>query len=155
MSTVFNWQLGRPMDFPYDAAFPDQQFAFVFNLNRCIGCQSCTMACKSTWTFAKGQEHMWWTNVETKPYGGYPQHWDVKILDLLEQANPGGQRWQGELSLDLRKPYGEFAGKTVFESPESVARGSQPNQVLGYLPTDEEWRFPNNHEDVPPTGPTK
>jgi nitrate reductase beta subunit len=84
MSTVYNWQLGREMDFPYDAAYPNHQFAFVFNLNRCIGCQSCTMACKSTWTFSKGQENMWWNNVETKPYGGYPHHWDVKILDLLE-----------------------------------------------------------------------
>ena len=72
MSTVYNWQLGRDADYPYEAAFPDQQFAFVFNINRCIGCQSCTMACKSTWTFSKGQEYMWWNNVETKPYGGYP-----------------------------------------------------------------------------------
>ena len=44
------------------------------------------MACKSTWTFNKGQEHMWWANVETKPYGGYPQFWDAKILDLLETS---------------------------------------------------------------------
>jgi ferredoxin len=72
MSNVFNWQLGREMEYPYEAAYPDQQFAFVFNINRCIGCQTCTMACKSTWTFSKGQEYMWWNNVETKPYGGYP-----------------------------------------------------------------------------------
>ncbi len=155
MPSVFNWQLGRDMRYPYEQAAPKEQFAFVININRCIGCQTCTMACKSTWTFAKGQEHMWWTNVETKPYGGYPQNWDVKILDLLEQANPKGQRWQGELSPDVKRPYGEFAGKTVFESPEFVARGGQPNHVLGYLPPDEDWRFPNIHEDVPPTGPTK
>lgn len=155
MPTVMNWQLGRKMRYPYEQASPKEQFAFVININRCIGCQTCTMACKSTWTFAKGQEHMWWTNVETKPYGGYPQHWDVKILDLLEQANPGNQKWSGKPNGDPRKPYGEFTGKTVFESPEFVARGGQPNQVLGYLPTDEEWRFPNIHEDVPQTGPTK
>ena len=93
MPSVFNWHLGRDMRYPYEQAAPKEQFAFVININRCIGCQTCTMACKSTWTFAKGQEHMWWTNVETKPYGGYPQNWDVKILELLEQANPGGQRW--------------------------------------------------------------
>jgi nitrate reductase beta subunit len=98
---------------------------------------------------------MWWTNVETKPYGGYPQHWDVKILDLLEQANPDKQQWTGRPNGDTKKPYGEFTGKGVFESPEFVARGGQPNQVLGYLPTDEEWRFPNIHEDVPQEGPTK
>ena len=149
MPTVYNWQLGRPMHYPYDQASPKEQFAFVININRCIGCQTCTMACKSTWTFAKGQEHMWWTNVESKPYGGYPQHWDVRTLDLLEQANPGKQQWSGHPNGDAKKPYGGFDGRTVFENPEFVARGEQPNQVLGYLPTDEEWRFPNIHEDVP------
>jgi len=155
MASVYNWQLGRQMQYPYPGAAPTEQFAFVININRCIGCQTCTMACKSTWTFAKGQEHMWWTNVETKPYGGYPQNWDIQILDKLEHANPSGQRWTGQPNGDTRKPYGQFDGKTVFEVPQAVARGAQPNQVLGYLPTDEEWRFPNIHEDVPPSGPSK
>ncbi len=149
MSTVYNWQLGRPMSYPYPQAAPKEQFAFVININRCIGCQTCTMACKSTWTFSKGQEHMWWTNVETKPYGGYPQHWDVKILDLLSQANPDGMHWSGSADGTRRKPYGELSGKNIFESPEIVARGSQPNLVLGYLPTEEEWASPNIHEDTP------
>ena len=70
MSNVFNWQLGREMEYPYEAAYPDQQFAFIFNINRCIGCQTCTMACKST-GLSPGREYMWWNNVETKPYGGY------------------------------------------------------------------------------------
>ncbi len=152
MPSVYNWQLGRQMRYPYEQASPKEQFAFVININRCLGCQTCTMACKSTWTFAKGQEHMWWTNVETKPYGGYPQHWDVKILDMLEQANPGGQSWGGTPNGNPKAPYGTFDGKGVFEVPEAVARGSQPNQVLGYLPPDEEWRFPNMYEDVPEKG---
>ena len=155
MASVYNWQLGRNMRFPYEQAAPTEQFAFVINTNRCIGCQTCTMACKSTWTFSKGQEHMWWTNVETKPYGGYPQHWDVKILDLLEQANPGKQHWSGTANGNPKRPYGTFAGKGVFENPEFIARGGQPNQVLGYLPTDEEWRFPNIYEDTPQKGESK
>ena len=137
MPNVHNWQLGREMDYPYDAAFPRRQFAFVFNINRCIACQSCTMACKSTWTFSKGQEHMWWNNVETKPYGGYPQFWDVKILDLLEEANPGDQQWAGKPSDDKKKPYGKFDGKTIFEAQNMLTPDSA--RVLGYLPTDEEW----------------
>ncbi|MCK6486033.1 MAG: nitrate oxidoreductase subunit beta [Phycisphaerae bacterium] len=155
MSAVYNWQLGRSMNYPYPQAAPKEQFAFVINTNRCIGCQTCTMACKSTWTFAKGQEHMWWTNVETKPYGGYPQHWDVKILDLLAQANPQGVEWTGSLQDDRRQPYGVLNGRNIFEAPELVARGSQPNLVLGYLPTEEEWTAPNIHEDTPPGGLTK
>src|SRR5689334_9142012 len=154
MAEVFNWQLGRPMGYPHEERHPKWQFAFVFNPNRCIGCQTCTMACKSTWTFSKGQEHMWWTNVETKPFGGYPQHWDVKILDLLSQANPDGMAWEGSAA-DRRSPYGQLKGKNIFESPEIVARRGQPNLVLGYLPTEEEWTSPNIHEDTPPSGPTR
>ncbi|MBI1930272.1 nitrate oxidoreductase subunit beta, partial [Candidatus Poribacteria bacterium] len=93
MAQVYNWQLGREMEYPYDEKHPKWQFAFVFNINRCIACQTCSMACKSTWTFSKGQEYMWWNNVETKPYGGYPQFWDVKLLQMLEGVNPGGQIW--------------------------------------------------------------
>ena len=155
MPAVYNWQLGRPMNYPYAQAAPKEQFAFVININRCIGCQTCTMACKSTWTFSKGQEHMWWTNVETKPYGGYPQHWDVKILELLDQANPRGMSWEGSAGADPRAPYGRLSGKNIFESPEIIARGPSPNQVLGYLPSEEEWTSPNIHEDTPPTGPSK
>ena len=148
MSTVFNWQLGRDMDYPYDAAFPNHQFAFVFNLNRCIGCQSCTMACKSTWTFSKGQENMWWNNVETKPYGGYPHQWDVKILDLLERANPGGQTWDTKTQTP-KGPYGKFNGKTIFEAAKMNVSPEGAQKALGYLPEDEEWSAPNRFEDHP------
>jgi len=147
MNKVLNWQLGREMDYPYGACYPDRQFAFVFNINRCIGCQSCTMACKSTWTFSKGQEHMWWANVETKPYGGYPQFWDVKTLALMEQANPGGQTWGGEPGDDARAPYGRYDGITVFEARQALEPTS--SRVLGYLPADEEWNAPNIYEDNP------
>ncbi|MDP6561155.1 MAG: nitrate oxidoreductase subunit beta, partial [Candidatus Binatia bacterium] len=124
MSQVYNWHLGRKMDYPFGAAYPKRQFAFVFNINRCLACQTCTMACKSTWTFSKGQEHMWWANVETKPYGGYPQSWDVKILKLLDQANLEGQRWSNGPSRDSKVPYGEFDGKTIFEAEKALLTGS-------------------------------
>ena len=74
MPDVYNWQLGRNMSYRFQTGAQKRQFAAVFNINRCIACQTCTMACKSTWTFSPGQELMWWNNVETKPYGGYPQH---------------------------------------------------------------------------------
>ena len=148
MPSVRNWQLGREMSYPYEERFPDRQFAFVFNINRCIACQTCTMACKSTWTFSKGQEHMWWANVETKPYGGYPQSWDVKLLSLLEEANPGGQTWSGGPSDAADQPYGRFDGQTVFEAASQTLTPDSA-RVLGYLPTDEEWNLPNIWEDNP------
>ncbi|HXF57480.1 MAG TPA: 4Fe-4S dicluster domain-containing protein, partial [Actinomycetota bacterium] len=154
MPEVYNWQLGRKMRYRFPEAHPRWQFAFVFNINRCIACQTCTMACKSTWTFSEGQEYMWWNNVETKPYGGYPQSWDVKILSLLEQANPGGQVWDVS-QRDDRRPYGVYRGKTIFEAAADQG-GSQ--EALGYLPTDQEWQAPNIYEDTaagPPGRPGK
>jgi nitrate reductase beta subunit len=147
MPKVYNWQLGRDMSYPYESGHPDWQFAFVFNINRCIGCQTCTMACKSTWTFSKGQEYMWWNNVESKPYGGYPQHWDVKLLEMLEAENPGGQTWKAK-SGPAEKPYGTFQGKTIFEAAEKAILPDGPRRVLGYLPTDQEWQSPNIHEET-------
>ena len=150
MPDVFNWQLGRPMAYPYEGAYPERQFAFVININRCLGCQTCTMACKSTWTFAQGQEHMWWTNVETKPYGSYPRNWDVKLLELLDKADQGGMRWDSEAT--DAAPYGEYLGQTIFEAANSRAARPQSSQrALGYLPTDEEWATPNLHEDAAPS----
>jgi nitrate reductase beta subunit len=148
MPKVYNWQLGRAMDYPYEEKHPRWQFAFVFNTNRCIGCQTCTMACKSTWTFSKGQEYMWWNNVESKPYGGYPQNWDSKLLAMLEAENPGGQTWDVSSTDGGTKPYGTFQGKTVFEAATRHAGPEGPQAALGYLPTDSEWRHPNIHEDT-------
>jgi complex iron-sulfur molybdoenzyme family reductase subunit beta len=48
----------------------------VIDLNKCIGCHTCSTACKSLWTDEPGQEHMLWHNVETKPGPGYPTNWE-------------------------------------------------------------------------------
>ena len=141
MATVYNWQLGRDMDYRFDTGNSGLQFAAVFNTNRCLACQTCTMACKSTWTFSPGQELMWWNNVETKPYGGYPRHWDVKLLEKQEEANPGGQIWK-KAPARTAAPYGQFDGKTIFET----ADGST-SMATGYTPTQDEWTAPNIHED--------
>jgi len=103
------------------------------------------MACKSTWTFSQGQEFMWWNNVESKPYGGYPQHWDMKTLALLEEADPGGQKWDAAKKDPLNAPYGVYNGLTVFEAAEQLKTGQA---AIGYIPTDEEWSVPNIHEDT-------
>ncbi len=52
------------------------QIAMVFHLDKCIGCHTCSLACKNIWTDRKGAEYMWWNNVETKPGTGYPTHWE-------------------------------------------------------------------------------
>ncbi len=148
MAQVYNWQLGRTMEFPYEERHPQYQFAFVFNLNRCIACQTCTMACKSTWTFSKGQELMWFNNVETKPYGGYPRHWDARLLAMLEDINPGKQVWSTSSRDARNRPYGMFKGMTIFEAAQRGHLENGAQQALGYLPEEDDWRSPNIHEDA-------
>ena len=149
MSKVYNWQINRDMSYPYEGKYPERQFAAVFNINRCIACQTCTMACKSTWTFSKGQELMWWNNVETKPYGGYPQYWDVKLLNLMQKAHDRQEKsmtWNGD---------GEYNGMTIFEAAEKEKTKNGQSRVLGSLPKDHEWTKPNIGEDVSPPKSTK
>ena len=143
MPEVYNWQLGRKMLYPYEERHPKWQFAFVFNINRCLACQTCSMADKSTWLFSKGQEYMWWNNVETKPYGGYAQFYDVKITQLIEQVNPGGQVWNVRVGRKHHAPYGVFEGMTIFDAGAKVGQAA-----IGYIPTDQEWRFVNIYEDT-------
>ncbi len=48
----------------------------VFHLDKCIGCHTCSVACKNIWTDREGSEYMWWNNVETKPGTGFPTQWE-------------------------------------------------------------------------------
>ena len=53
-----------------------RQLVMVMDLNKCIGCQTCTMGCKSLWTRKKGREYMWWNTVNTLPGKGTPKDWE-------------------------------------------------------------------------------
>jgi nitrate reductase / nitrite oxidoreductase, beta subunit len=52
------------------------QYAMVLNLDKCIGCHTCSIPCKNVWTSRSGAEYMWFNNVETKPGMGYPKKWE-------------------------------------------------------------------------------
>lgn len=127
MAQVKNWQLKRDMKYPYDDKRPNKQIAFVFDTNKCIACQTCTVACKTTWTSGKGEETMFFNNVETKPYGGYPLKWDVNTLKMM-----GEQSWD--------KASGEYKGKTIFDDTKG-------ENVNGWRPAERDYAFPNMGED--------
>ena len=52
------------------------QIAMVLNLDKCIGCHTCSVTCKQVWTSREGVEYAWFNNVETKPGIGYPKDWE-------------------------------------------------------------------------------
>lgn len=123
----YNWQIGREMQYPYEESKPNRQTAYVFDINKCIACQTCTVACKTCWTSGKGQEHLFYNNVESKPYGGYPVGWDVKLLE-----SEGKATWNN----------GQLTSSTIFEE------GDQPTTPpRGRRPEPKDFAYPNLGED--------
>ncbi|MGP6487189.1 nitrate reductase subunit beta [Duffyella gerundensis] len=59
------------------------QIGMVLNLDKCIGCHTCSVTCKNVWTGREGMEYAWFNNVETKPGLGYPHAWEDQ------------ERWKG------------------------------------------------------------
>ena len=125
MPKAYNWQINREVNYPYEHKRPKRQFAVVMDLNKCIACQTCTIACKTTWTPGRGQEYQLWNNVETKPNGFYPLGWDVRLMELL-----GEQKWEGNT----------YKGKTVLD-------GTDTEPVIGWMPDELDWTNPNIGED--------
>lgn len=52
------------------------QIGMVLNLDKCIGCHTCSITCKNVWTNREGVEYAWFNNVETKPGIGFPKDWE-------------------------------------------------------------------------------
>ncbi len=73
------------------------QVAMMFHLDKCIGCHTCSLACKNIWTDRKGTDYMWWNNVETKPGTGFPTLWEDQ-----EKYNGGWVKKEGKEKIELR-----------------------------------------------------
>ncbi|MBR4695476.1 MAG: nitrate reductase subunit beta, partial [Selenomonadaceae bacterium] len=70
------------------------QISMVMNLDKCIGCHTCSITCKNVWTNRPGAEYMYFNNVETKPGIGYPKAWENQ-----EKWKGGWKLENGELAL--------------------------------------------------------
>ena len=82
----------------------------VFHLDKCIGCHTCSIACKNVWTDRRGAEYMWWNNVETKPGTGYPMKWEDQ-----DHYKGGWEKSGNSISL---KGAGKLKGlKNIFHNP--------------------------------------
>ncbi len=69
---------------------PMAQMAMVMNLDKCIGCHTCTVTCKQVWTNRPGTEYVYFNNVETKPGVGYPRRYEDQ------------EQWHGGWTLDKK-----------------------------------------------------
>ncbi len=87
------------------------QMAMVMNLDKCIGCHTCSVTCKQVWTNRSGAEHIWFNNVETRPGLGYPRTYEDQ------------ERWKGGWTLNRRGRLKLKAGgrlknlSTIFAAP--------------------------------------
>ena len=83
------------------------QIASVFHLDKCIGCHTCSVACKNVWTDRTGAEYMWWNNVETQPGTGYPTAWE----DQERYQRRLGARTTASSRLQARRRQARRAGQ--------------------------------------------
>lgn len=97
-----------------------RQLAWVFDLNKCIGCQTCSVACKVLWLQGEaGTEGMWWMTVNTQPGRGTPRDWEKM---------GGGYDGEGRLRLGRLPTAEDFGGGWTFNY-EEVLRGGQGRKV--------------------------
>src|SRR5665647_956039 len=88
------------------------QMSMVMNLDKCIGCHTCSVTCKQAWTNRTGTEYVWFNNVETRPGQGYPRTYEDQ------------ERWEGGWALNKRGRLQLKAGGrlknlfTIFSSPK-------------------------------------
>jgi len=87
------------------------QMGMVMNLDKCIGCHTCSVTCKQAWTNRAGTEYVWFNNVETRPGQGYPRRYEDQ------------EQWRGGWTLNRRGRLSLKAGGrvrkllTIFSSP--------------------------------------
>jgi len=101
-----------------------KQMAMVFDLNKCIGCQTCSVACKVLWTTAEGTRDMWWCSVNTQPGRGTPRDYE---------RMGGGYDADGKVVLGHLPAADEFGGASQFNW--SAVHQSGKDQRVHLAPT--------------------
>jgi len=102
-----------------------KQLAMVFDLNKCIGCQTCSVACKVLWTNEEGKRDMWWCSVNTQPGRGTPRDYE---------SMGGGYDEHGNLVLGALPSAADFGGASQFNW--SAVHQSGNGQRAHLEPTD-------------------
>jgi ethylbenzene hydroxylase subunit beta/complex iron-sulfur molybdoenzyme family reductase subunit beta len=93
-----------------------RQMAWVIDLNKCIGCQTCSVACKVLWTRDDSEKAQWWCSVNTQPGEGTPRGWENM---------GGGYAEGGSVPQTGQQPTaGDFGGGFEFNHEEVFYGGS-------------------------------
>ncbi len=120
-----------------------RQIAMVFDLNKCIGCQTCSVACKVLWTTERAKQHMWWCSLNTQPGRGTPRDYE----DM-----GGGYDDDGKLVLGKLPSVEEFGGAEHYNWAEVHtsstrqqfgASGPQPTWAMNWDEDEGAGVYPN------------
>lgn len=114
-----------------------RQVAMVMDLNKCLGCHTCSVACKTMWTRRPGMQGMWWNTVNTAPGAGTPRNWETM----------GGGFRAGEPIAGHPPAENEFGEAWEFNYDE-VFYGGRQDATLKPLSTEQPAWGPNWDEDV-------
>ena len=98
------------------------QMGMVMNLDKCIGCHTCSVTCKQAWTNRAGMEYVWFNNVETRPGQGYPRRYEDQ------------ETWRGGWTLNSRGRLKLKAGGRVKKLLGIFASPVQPKLADYYEP---------------------
>ena len=113
------------------------QVGMVMNLDKCIGCHTCSVTCKNVWTNRKGAEYMWFNDVETKPGIGYPKRWEDQ------------EHWKGGWELDRKGKLRLKAGGPLRKLASIFANPDLPDLDDYYEP----WTY--DYSSLISAGPSK
>ncbi len=113
-----------------------RQAAMVFDLNKCMGCQTCSVACKMLWTRDEGTDYQWWCTVNTLPGRGHPRDWETM----------GGGYRDGKLAPGRVPEREEWGGGWQFNHEEAMFGGKGRDTFLQQVGEKPTWG-PNWEED--------